>query len=115
MSVIESLSEALALVGKGGLDQREYLDFLTSTLFNAPIYKTYGKLAIEREFQHVGFSAPLGLKDVRLALQAAESLRVSLPVADLVRNRFLTLLANGGESLDWSAISQIPARDAGLK
>ena len=115
MSVIESLSEALALVGKGGLDQREYLDFLTSTLFNAPIYKTYGKLAIEKEFQHVGFSAPLGLKDVRLALQAAESLRVSLPVADLVRNRFLTLLANGGESLDWSAISQIPARDAGLK
>jgi 3-hydroxyisobutyrate dehydrogenase-like beta-hydroxyacid dehydrogenase len=115
MSVIESLSEALALVGKGGLDQREYLDFLTSTLFNAPIYKTYGKLAIEKEFQQVGFSAPLGLKDVRLALQAAESLRVSLPVADLVRNRFLTLLANGGESLDWSAISQIPARDAGLK
>jgi len=115
MSVIESLSEALALVGKGGLDQREYLDFLTSTLFNAPVYKTYGTLAVEKKFQPAGFLAPLGLKDVRLALQAAESLRVSLPLADLVRNRFLTLLANGGESLDWSAISQIPARDAGLK
>lgn len=115
MSVIESLSEALALVGKGGLDQREYLEFLTSTLFNAPVYKTYGNLAIEKKFQPAGFLAPLGLKDVRLALQAAESLRVSLPLADLVRNRFLTLLANGGESLDWSAISQIPARDAGLK
>ncbi len=36
-SVIESLSEALALVGKGGLDQREYLEFLTSTLFSAPV------------------------------------------------------------------------------
>ena len=115
MSVIESLSEALALVGKGGLDQREYLEFLTSTLFNAPVYKTYGTLAVEKKFQPAGFLAPLGLKDVRLALQAAESLRVSLPLADLVRNRFLTLLANGGESLDWSAISQIPARDAGLK
>jgi 3-hydroxyisobutyrate dehydrogenase-like beta-hydroxyacid dehydrogenase len=114
MSVIESLSEALALVGKGGLDQREYLEFLTSTLFNAPVYKTYGTLAVEKKFQPAGFLAPLGLKDVRLALQAAESLRVSLPLADLVRNRFLTLLANGGESLDWSAISQIPARDAGL-
>src|SRR6185503_17360939 len=107
MSVIESLSEALALVGKGGLDQREYLEFLTSTLFNAPVYKTYGTLAVEKKFQPAGFLAPLGLKDVRLALQAAESLRVSLPLADLVRNRFLTLLANGGESLDWSAISQI--------
>lgn len=115
MSVIESLSEALALIGKGGLDQRQYLDFLTSTLFNSPIYKTYGTLAVEKKFQPAGFLAPLGLKDVRLALQAAESLRVSLPLADLVRNRLLTLLANGGESLDWSAISQLAARDAGLK
>ena len=114
-SVIESLSEALALVGKGGLDQREYLEFLTSTLFTAPVYKTYGNLVIEKKFQPAGFLAPLGLKDVRLVLQAGESLRVSLPLADLVRNRFLTLLANGGESLDWSAISQISARDAGLK
>jgi 3-hydroxyisobutyrate dehydrogenase-like beta-hydroxyacid dehydrogenase len=114
VSMIESLSEALALVGKGGIDQREYLDFLTSTLFNAPVYKTYGNLIVEKKFQSVGFSAPLGLKDVRLALAAGESLRVSLPIADLIRNRFLTLLANGGESLDWSAISQLPAKDAGM-
>jgi 3-hydroxyisobutyrate dehydrogenase-like beta-hydroxyacid dehydrogenase len=114
VSTIEALSEALALVGKGGLDQREYLDFLTSTLFNAPIYKTYGNIITEKKFQPAGFAAPLGLKDVRLALAAGESLRVSLPIADLIRNRFLTLLANGGESLDWSAISQLAAKDAGL-
>lgn len=114
-SAIESLGEAFALVGKGGLDQREYFDFLTSTLFNATVYKTYGSLLVEKKFHPAGFVASLGLKDVRLALAAAESLRVSLPLADLVRNRFLTLLANGGESLDWSAISQLPARDAGLK
>ena len=114
VSTIEALSEALALIGKGGLDQREYADFLTSTLFNAPIYKTYGNLITEKKFQPAGFAAPLGLKDVRLALAAGESLRVSLPIADLVRNRFLTLLANGGEALDWSAISQLAAKDAGL-
>jgi 3-hydroxyisobutyrate dehydrogenase-like beta-hydroxyacid dehydrogenase len=114
-SAIESLGEAFALVGKGGLDQREYFNFLASTLFNAPVYKTYGSLLVEKKFHPAGFVASLGLKDVRLALAAAESLRVSLPLADLVRNRFLTLLANGGESLDWSAISQLPARDAGLK
>ena len=43
-SVIESLGEALALVGKGGVDKQLYLDLLTSTLFGAPVYKTYGKL-----------------------------------------------------------------------
>jgi len=112
-SVLESLSEVLALVGKGGLNQREYLDFLTSTLFTAPVYKTYGGLIIEKKFQPAGFAAPLGLKDVRLALSAGENLRVPLPLASLLRDRFLTLLARGGESLDWSAIAQVAAVDSG--
>jgi len=103
----------LALVGKGGLNQREYLDFLTSTLFTAPVYKTYGGLIIEKKFQPAGFAAPLGLKDVRLALSAGENLRVPLPLASLLRDRFLTLLARGGESLDWSAIAQVAAADSG--
>ncbi len=112
-SVLESLSEALALVGKAGIDQRQYLDFLTSTLFVAPVYKTYGSLIIEKKFQPAGFAAPLGLKDVRLALAAGETLRVPLPLASLIRDRFLTLLARGGEHLDWSAISQVAAEDSG--
>ena len=114
MSVIESLSEAFALVAKGGLDQREYFEFLTTTLFNAPVYRTYGKLVVEKNFEPAGFVAELGLKDVKLMLAAAESLRVSLPLADIVRNRFLTLLAHGGGALDWSAISQLAAKDAGM-
>jgi 3-hydroxyisobutyrate dehydrogenase-like beta-hydroxyacid dehydrogenase len=113
-SVIESLSEAMALVGKAGLDQHEYLEFLTSTLFTAPVYKTYGGLIAERKYQPVGFAAPLGLKDVRLALAAGEQFRVPLPLASLIRDRFLTLLARGGESLDWVAISRVAAEEAGL-
>lgn len=113
-SVMESLSEAMALVGKAGIDQRTFLEFLTSTLFNAPIYKTYGGLIVDRKFEPAGFAAPLGLKDVHLALAAGESLNVPLPIADLVRNRLLTVLAQGGESLDWSAVSQISAQEAGL-
>jgi 3-hydroxyisobutyrate dehydrogenase-like beta-hydroxyacid dehydrogenase len=113
VSVIESLSEAMALVSKGGLDQHQYLEFLTSTLFNAPVYKTYGGLIADKKFTPAGFVAPLGLKDVRLTLAAGESLRVPLPLASLIRDRFLTLLARGGENLDWSAISQIAAEDSG--
>jgi len=112
-AVIETLSEAMALVGKAGLDQHQYLDFLTSTLFVAPVYKTYGGLIADKKFQPAGFAAPLALKDVRLALAAGEQLRVPLPVGSLIRDRLLTLLARGGESLDWSAISQIAAEDAG--
>jgi 3-hydroxyisobutyrate dehydrogenase-like beta-hydroxyacid dehydrogenase len=112
-SVIEALGEAMALVGKAGVDRRQYLELLTSTLFTAPVYKTYGGLIAEQKFEPAGFAAPLGHKDIRLTLAAAESLRVPMPLASLLRDRFLTLLAQGGESLDWSAIGQLAAKDAG--
>jgi len=112
-SVIEALGEAMALVGKGGVDQREYLDLLTSTLFTAPVYKTYGGLIVDRKVEPTGFAAPLGHKDIRLTLAAAEELRVPMPLASLLRDRFLTLLAHGGDTLDWSAIGQLAAKDAG--
>ena len=112
--VIESLGEAMALVGKAGLDKRQYLDILTSTLFGAPVYKTYGALIADERFEPAGFAAPLGQKDIRLLLAAAEDLSVPLPVASLLRDRFLTLIAHGGETLDWSAIGGLAAKDAGV-
>ena len=114
-SLIEALGEAMALVGKAGLDRREYLDFLTSTLFTAPAYKTYGALIAEGRFEPAGFAAPLGHKDIRLTLAAGESLRVPMPLASLLHDRFLALLAQGGDALDWSAIGGLAAKDAGLK
>lgn len=113
-SVIESLGEAMALVAKGGIDKGQYLELLTSTLFNAPVYKTYGGLIAEGRFEPAGFAAPLGQKDIRLTLAAAEALSVPLPLASLLRDRFLTLLAHGGDKLDWSAVGALAARDAGL-
>ncbi len=112
-SVIESLGEAMALMGKAGIDRRQYLDILTSTLFDVPVYKTYGGLIADGQFEPAGFAAPLGHKDIRLTLAAAEDLRVPLPLASLLRDRFLTLLAHGGDTLDWSAIGRLAAKDAG--
>jgi 3-hydroxyisobutyrate dehydrogenase-like beta-hydroxyacid dehydrogenase len=113
-SVIEALSEAMALVAKGGIDQHQYLDILTSTLFTAPLYKTYGGLIADKKFEPAGFAAPLAHKDIRLVLAASESLRAPMPLASLLQNRLLTLIARGGESLDWSAISQLAAEDSGV-
>jgi 3-hydroxyisobutyrate dehydrogenase-like beta-hydroxyacid dehydrogenase len=112
-SVIESLGEAMALVGKAGVDKHQYLDILTSTLFGAPIYKTYGELIAGERFEPAGFAASLGQKDIRLVLTAAEELQVPMPVAGLIRDRFLTLLARGGADLDWSAIGALAAWEAG--
>ncbi len=112
-SVIETVGEAVALVAKAGVDRQQYVDILTSTLFAAPAYQTYGGLIARREFEPAGFAATLGLKDVRLVLSAGEQLQVPLPVASLLRDRFLTLVATGGGHLDWSALASLADRDAG--
>ena len=112
-SVIEALGEAIALVSKAGVDGRAYVELLTSTIFPAPVYGTYGGLIAAKRFEPAAFTAALGLKDIRLALAAAESLGVPMPLGTLLHRRFLRLLAQGGENLDWSALGGLAGRDAG--
>ena len=112
-AAIEALGEAIALVGKAGIDRSAYVDLLTSTIFPVPAYKTYGGLIAASRFHPAAFAAPLGFKDIRLALAAAENLRVPMPLGSLLHDRFLRLLAQGGDSLDWAAIGGLAAQDAG--
>lgn len=113
-AVIESLGEAMALAEKGGVDRHAFLDVMTSTLFDVPVYRNYGGLIANRKFAPAGFAAPLGAKDIGLALAAGDALKAPMPLASLLRDRFLTLLASGGTDLDWSAMGALAARDAGL-
>jgi 3-hydroxyisobutyrate dehydrogenase-like beta-hydroxyacid dehydrogenase len=57
---------------------------------------------------------PLGLKDVRLVLQAAEAASVPMPIASVLRDRFVTAMARGNQDKDWSVIGRVAAEDAGL-
>jgi 3-hydroxyisobutyrate dehydrogenase-like beta-hydroxyacid dehydrogenase len=114
-SVMEALSEAMALIRKAGIDPRRYYELLTSTVFTGPVFTNYGRLIADQRYQPAGFAAPLGEKDMRLTLAAAETLRVPMPLASLVHDRLQTLIARGGEQLDWSGIGQLAARDAGLR
>ena len=112
-SAIEALGEAVALIGKAGIDRHAYIELLTSSIFNSPVYKIYGGLIAQGQFVPAAFAAPLGYKDIRLALAAAESLRVPMPLGSLLHDRFLRLLAQGGNDLDWSAVGGLAAQDAG--
>jgi 3-hydroxyisobutyrate dehydrogenase-like beta-hydroxyacid dehydrogenase len=113
-AAIEALGEAIALVGKADdIDRQVFVDLLTSSIFNVPAYKTYGGLIAASRFEPALFAAPLGFKDIKLALAAAETLRVPMPLGSLLHDRFLRLLAEGGERLDWAAIGGLAARDAG--
>jgi 3-hydroxyisobutyrate dehydrogenase-like beta-hydroxyacid dehydrogenase len=112
-TVFESLGEAIALIDRGRIDKQQYVDFLNSTMFGSPAYKIYGALVAADEEPPVGFAASLGFKDIRLALAAADKLRVPMPFASVLHDRFVELLATGGENHDWSAVGRMAFRDAG--
>jgi len=113
-TVIEGLAEAGAVVAKAGVDRGQLLEVLTGTLFDAPIYRNYGKILIEERFSPPGFALPLGLKDNRLLLATGERLAVPLPLASLIRDRMLSAMARGWSDLDWSVFSRITMEEAGL-
>ena len=111
---LEAMSEALAMVEKQGVERTAVADLLAKTLFACPIYQGYGKAVAEKRFEPVGFRLRLGLKDVELALRTASEVTMGLPIASLVRDRFLASLAKGRGEMDWSAIALSVLDDAGL-
>ncbi len=114
MGLIELLAESMTLAEKGGIPPRQVLEMLTTTLFNLPVVHGYGGMIARQEFEPAGFALPLGLKDARLLLEAGDALRVPLPVAAMIRERFIEALAAGREDQDWSSIAAMVREDAGL-
>lgn len=113
-SSIEMLGESLVTAEKAGLEPGKFLEIMTGTLFGSPIVRRYGQLISDTAFEPAGFQLALGLKDVSLALRAAEELRVPLPLASLIRERMLTALAQGRERFDWSGFASVIREAAGL-
>ena len=114
LAAIETMGEAMALAEKGGVPKATLYEVLTGTLFDAPVYKNYGRMIVDAAYTPAGFKAPLGLKDMRLASEAAEKYRVPMPLLSLLRNHLTQTIAQGGEDLDWSGIGGTIARNAGL-
>jgi len=113
LSAIEAMAEAMTLAEKGGVPKALLLEVLTGSLFNAPVYHNYGKILVEEKFKPAGFAAPLGLKDMRLAGQSAEKLRVPMPLLNVLRDHLLQTIAVEGEDVDWSGIGLSIAKNAG--
>ena len=114
-ATIELLAEVFAFTEKSGLDPKVFFEMATNTLFAAPVFRTYGGLILERNFEPAKFKLTLGLKDVRLALAAGEAVEVPLPFASVLRDNFLDAIANGAADKDWAAMSQVSFRHSGLQ
>ncbi|MDZ5450944.1 NAD(P)-dependent oxidoreductase [Labrys sp. ZIDIC5] len=114
-SAIETMAEASTLASGHGVAKAAFLEMLTSTIFAAPPYKGYGAAIAEERFEPAGFKLSLGLKDVRLALEAADAVNVPLPFAGVLRDNHLDALAHGEGHLDWAALSRVAERRAAQK
>jgi 3-hydroxyisobutyrate dehydrogenase-like beta-hydroxyacid dehydrogenase len=112
-AAIEGMAEAVVLAERHGVRPAALLEILSSTLFAAPVYRSYGTLIAERRYEPAGFRLELGLKDVRLALAAGESARTPMPMASLLRDHFLEAIAQGDGRRDWAALAEVARRHAG--
>lgn len=116
LSSLEMMGEAFALGEKFGLERTAIADFFGSTVFNAPVYKNYGKLLASRQFEPVGFRSRLALKDVRLALSLARELESPMPLGSLIQDRLLSAMAkNRGDRDMVEAFERGISDDAGIQ
>jgi 3-hydroxyisobutyrate dehydrogenase-like beta-hydroxyacid dehydrogenase len=113
-AAMESMAEALAMLEKSGVDRVASIEMLTSTLFACPVYQGYGNAIAHMRHTPVGFRLPLGLKDVELVLKTGGEVRAPMPVASILRDRFLASIAKGHGEMDWSAFALGVRDDAGL-
>jgi 3-hydroxyisobutyrate dehydrogenase-like beta-hydroxyacid dehydrogenase len=112
---IETMAEGFSLVRKYGVNPQVFYDVMTEGLFAAPAYKVYGKLMADASFDKPGFTTRLGLKDIKLALAAAELVNVPLPSGSVVRDRLVGAIAHGDGDKDWAVLAREQARACGLE
>ena len=114
-SAIEVIGESMSLVRKFDVDPALFQQVLTEGLFGAPAYQVYGQIIVEEQYDKVGASVQIGLKDANLALAAGEAVNVPLPCANVWRDRLLGARAHGDGDLDWAVMAREQARASGIE
>lgn len=113
VSMVECFGEAYATLRKANVDPHLFLEVMNA-LFASPVYANYGRIIAEEQFEPAGFALKLGLKDITLALATARECAAPMPVASVLHDQFLSAIAQGDGEADWSAVTRVAARNAGL-
>ena len=102
---IAAMGEAFVLATKAGLDPEVVFNAVKAGLAGSTVLNVKAPMVYSRNFK-AGFRIRLHQKDLRNALLAAESLKVSLPLTSAVQNMLVSLMNDGKGDLDHSAIVQ---------
>ena len=111
---IAAMSEALVLATRAGLDPEVVFNAVKGGLAGSTVLNAKAPMVIARNFKP-GFRIRLHQKDLRNALLAGESMKVSLPLTSLVQQMLIALMNEGKGGLDHSAIVTFIERMAGIE
>lgn len=111
---IAAMGEALVLATRAGLNPRIVLDAIKGGLAGSAVLNAKAPMVIDRNF-NPGFRIRLHQKDLRNALQAAESMKVGLPLTSAVQQMLIALMNEGKGDLDHAAIVTFIEAMAGVE
>ena len=100
---IEAVGEALLFATKAGADPAKVRQALMGGFAASRILEVHGERMIKRTF-NPGFRIELHQKDLKLALEGAHALGLSLPHTTSALQMMNSCAANGGAQLDHSSL-----------
>lgn len=106
LAAIETMGEAATLVERYGVSRSLFLHIMAQTpLFQGTVFAEYGRMIGAQDFTEALFPVGLGLKDVRLILQAAQQVGLLLPIAQVGFDHLLAAQDDGRGHEDWSVLA----------
>ena len=100
---IGAVAEAVTLCEKAGADPIKLIKALTGGWADSKILQTHGKRMIDKDFSPKGKTST-HLKDMNNILESANSYNTNLPISNLVKEMYKTLVDNGHGNTDHSSL-----------
>jgi len=100
---IGAVAEAITLCEKAGADPEKLIKALSGGWADSKILQTHGKRMIDKDFTPKGKTST-HLKDMNNILECANSYNTHLPISNLVKEMYKTLVDNGHGNTDHSSL-----------
>ena len=100
---IGAVAEAITLCEKAGANPNKLIKALSGGWADSKILQTHGKRMIDKDFSPKG-KTHTHLKDMNNILECANSYNTHLPISNLVKEMYKTLVDNGHGNTDHSSL-----------
>ena len=100
---IGAVAEAITLCEKAGVDANKFIKALSGGFADGKILQNHGKRMIDKDFSPKG-KVSTHLKDMNNILECAGDFKTKLPISNLIKEMFKSLVDQGSDNDDHSAL-----------